>query len=126
MGVADTVQRIKRELIHMQTNMRIEESIYKKKSKVQWLKLEDANTAYFFVSMNNRKAHNQITILTKEDITIIRRMNKIKQKVVGFYQKLLGQNTRHMPAAQPEVFKVGSRLNKMQQLKLIQTFIEDD
>ncbi|XP_015164056.1 uncharacterized protein [Solanum tuberosum] len=72
------------------------------------------------------KAHNQITILTKQDITIIRRMNEIKQKVVGFYQKLLGKNTRHMPAAQPEVFKVRSRLNKMQQLKLIQTFTEDD
>lgn len=76
--------------------------------------------------MNNRMTHNQITILTKQDITIIRRMNEIKQKVVEFYQKLLGKNTRHMPAAQPEVFKVRSKLNKMQQPKLIQTFTEDD
>jgi len=63
--------------------------------------------------MKNRKAHNQITMRTKEDGTTIRGMSEIKQEVVGFYQKLLGQNTRHMPVAQPDVFKVGYRLNKM-------------
>ncbi|KAK4706639.1 hypothetical protein R3W88_033809 [Solanum pinnatisectum] len=108
-GVADRVQRIKRDLMHMQNNMRvvtmhqnmieeekklrtklikwsqIEESIYKQKSRVQWLKLGDANTAYFFASMKNKKAQNQITMLTKENGTTIRGRSEIKQEVVGLY-----------------------------------------
>ncbi|KAL3337246.1 hypothetical protein AABB24_029749 [Solanum stoloniferum] len=76
--------------------------------------------------MKNRKAQNQITMLTKEDGTTIRGRSEIKQEVVEFYQKLLGQNIRHMLAAQPDVFKAGNRLNKMQQLKLIQPFTTDD
>lgn len=49
----------------------IEESISRQKSRVQLLKLGDVNT-FFFVSMKNRKAQNQITMLTKEDGTNIR------------------------------------------------------
>lgn len=45
----------------------IEEVIYKQKSRVYWLKLGDENTKYFFTSMKNRKAHNQITVLTRDD-----------------------------------------------------------
>lgn len=34
----------------------IEESIYKQKSMVQWLKLGDTNTTYFLTNMKGRKA----------------------------------------------------------------------
>ncbi|KAH0644895.1 hypothetical protein KY284_032779 [Solanum tuberosum] len=87
-GVADRVQKIRRELMLMQNNMRvvtmhqtmieeekilrtelikwsqIEESIYKQNLRVQWLKLGDANTAYFFASMKNRK----MMPLTADDV----------------------------------------------------------
>ncbi|XP_075088364.1 uncharacterized protein LOC142170366 [Nicotiana tabacum] len=42
---------------------KIEESIYKQKSRVQWLQLGDTNSAYFFSSMKGRKVQNQITKL---------------------------------------------------------------
>ncbi|KAH0728693.1 hypothetical protein KY284_004558 [Solanum tuberosum] len=148
MGVAENVHKIMRDIMTMQTKMReapvqqnmideeklirvelvkwsqIEESIYKQKSRVQWLKLGDANNAYFFPSMKNRKAQNQINILTTEEGTIIQEVNNIRKEVVGFYQKLLGQTNKHMPVAQPEVFKDGPRLTRLQQLELIQPFIE--
>ena len=38
---------------------------------MHWPKLSDSNTTYFFPSMKGRKAHNQITMLTKEDGTIV-------------------------------------------------------
>lgn len=34
----------------------IEESIYKQKSRVQWLKFEKSNSAYFFASIKNMRA----------------------------------------------------------------------
>ncbi|KAH0658123.1 hypothetical protein KY289_026871 [Solanum tuberosum] len=82
MGVSEKVQAPRRELIDTQRTIRvrpipqdiideekvlrtelakwsmIEENIYKQKSRVQWLKLGDANNAYFFTSMKGRKAQN--------------------------------------------------------------------
>lgn len=45
---------------------KIEEAIYKQKSRIQWLKLGDDNTRYFFAAMKSRKAQNQITMLKKK------------------------------------------------------------
>ncbi|KAG5572050.1 hypothetical protein H5410_061816, partial [Solanum commersonii] len=53
-------------------------------------------------------------MLTKEDGIIFRGIHEIKQEDVEFYQKLQGQNTRQIVVAQPEVFKTGLRLNKIQ------------
>ncbi|KAK6802917.1 hypothetical protein RDI58_000701 [Solanum bulbocastanum] len=63
--------------------------------------------------IKNTKAQNQITMLTKEDGTTIKGRSEINQEVVGFYQKLLRQNNRHMPVAQLDVFKAGCKFNKM-------------
>ncbi|XP_019237273.1 PREDICTED: uncharacterized protein LOC109217477 [Nicotiana attenuata] len=46
---------------------KIEENIYKQRSRVQWLKLGDSNTAFFFTSMKGRTTQNQIKLLTTDD-----------------------------------------------------------
>lgn len=86
--VSDKVQQLRQKLIDQQQQMRnafiaqdlkevekdlkqqltkwsmIEESIYKQKSKVQWLKLGDSNIKFFFAQIKERKVQNQITMLT--------------------------------------------------------------
>ncbi|KAK4713159.1 hypothetical protein R3W88_019066 [Solanum pinnatisectum] len=143
MGVLEKVHKLRVELMDMQTHMRIisipqcmideekeirtqlnkwsriEETIYKQKSRVQWLKLGDSNTSYFYASMKNRKSQNQITMLTKDDDTIIRDSEEITREAVRFYQNLLGQANSLMPATQPEVLRDGPVLSKAQQLELI-------
>ncbi|KAH0714811.1 hypothetical protein KY284_007716 [Solanum tuberosum] len=150
MGVSKKVQKIIRELLDKQRSMRtcpnpqgstdkekalreklakwsmIEENIYKKKSRVQWLKLGDENNAYFFASMKGRKAQNQINMLTKEDDTVIREATGITKEAVGFYKKLLGQCSNHMQATQPAILKDGPVLTREQQLFLIQPFKDID
>ncbi|KAH0725555.1 hypothetical protein KY284_001420 [Solanum tuberosum] len=115
MGVSEKVQELRRELLDKQRSMRvgpntqgsideekslrtkltkwskIEEDIYKQKSRIQCLKLGDDNNAYFFASMKGRKAQNQINMLTKEDGTVIREATDVTKEAVGFYKKLLGQ-----------------------------------
>lgn len=50
----------------------IEKSIYKQKFRVQWLKLRDSNTKYFFAHiMKGRRAQNDITMLTQEHGTLL-------------------------------------------------------
>uniref|UniRef100_A0A0V0IYZ4 Putative ovule protein n=1 Tax=Solanum chacoense TaxID=4108 RepID=A0A0V0IYZ4_SOLCH len=86
----------------------------------------DSNTAYFFASMKGRKTHNQITMLTKEDGTIIRNLYDIKKEDVGFYKGLLGKSTSLMPTMQPAAMRDGPVLTRTQQLALIQPFTAED
>lgn len=137
MGVSDKVQHLRREINDTQSKMRkapipqsmldekkfliieftkwslIEESIYKHKFRIQQLKQGDANTAYFFASMQGRKSQNLITMLTKTDGTVFREPAAITKETMGFYKKL-GQNTTHMPATQPKVLKAGHVLTRPQ------------
>ncbi|XP_049406423.1 uncharacterized protein LOC125870109 [Solanum stenotomum] len=113
MKVSEKVQALRRELIDKQKNMRvgpipqdtideekvlktklakwsmIEENIYKQKYKVQWLKLGDANNAYFFASMKGMKAQNQINILTSEDETVIRKATVVQRRLEGDVKEAL-------------------------------------
>ncbi|XP_019256470.1 PREDICTED: uncharacterized protein LOC109234883 [Nicotiana attenuata] len=96
----------------------IEESIYKQKSRNQWLKLGDSNTAFFFASMKNRISHNKIRSLKTNDGEIIQSREAIEKEIVGFYKGLLGSAADTIPAIQPVIIKEGNVLDRRQQLKL--------
>lgn len=49
----------------------IKESVMQQKSRIQWLRLGDANTAYFYAHMKNRMVQNTITSLMTSDGTIV-------------------------------------------------------
>lgn len=76
--------------------------------------------------MKNRKAQNQITMLTKEDGTIIRDPEEVTKQAVKSYQNLLGKTAPTMPATQPTVLKDEPVLSRDQQLKLIQPSTKED
>lgn len=100
----------------------IEESIYREKSRVQWLKLGDSNTAYFFASMKERRNQNQIKVLQVENGSIIKGTEEVTTEIVGFYRRLLGTSTTHLAAIHPDVIKDAPVLNRHHQLQLIQPF----
>lgn len=104
----------------------IEETIYKQKSRIQWLKLGDSNSKFFHASMKGRKAQNQITMLTKADRTVIKEPNEIVTEVVGFYQQLLGQSISPILAANPAVLKEGPVLSGTPQVSLTQPFNREE
>ncbi|XP_075088341.1 uncharacterized protein LOC142170347 [Nicotiana tabacum] len=104
----------------------IEESISKHKSRVQWLKLGDSNTAFFFASMKGRASQNQIKILIVDDGSLIKTAAGIEQEIVCFYKRLLGNSASRLPAIDPNVMKQGPVLTRNQQLQLISPFTSDD
>ncbi|XP_019235367.1 PREDICTED: uncharacterized protein LOC109215708 [Nicotiana attenuata] len=76
----------------------VEESIMRQKSRVKWLKLGDANTAYFFASMKNRCSQNKIRRLIKCNGNTVQTRKDIEEEVTGFYQQLLGSLANELPA----------------------------
>ncbi|XP_019258471.1 PREDICTED: uncharacterized protein LOC109236718 [Nicotiana attenuata] len=61
----------------------IEESIYRQRSRVQWLKLGDSNSVYFFAQMKNRSNLNGIHILTNDMGDQLVLEEDIKAEIMG-------------------------------------------
>ncbi|XP_060170760.1 uncharacterized protein LOC132601709 [Lycium barbarum] len=76
---------------------KVEESIYRQKSRIQWLKLGDSNSAYFHASMKSRIAQNHINSLTEQDGSIIQTPEGIKAEIINFYKQLLGSSSSSLP-----------------------------
>ncbi|XP_019224867.1 PREDICTED: uncharacterized protein LOC109206500 [Nicotiana attenuata] len=98
----------------------IEESIYRQRSRVQWLKLGDTNSAYFIAHMKNRNNLNGIHALTNDLGVHLHMEEEIESKILGYYKQFLGSNARAIPAIDPNVMQRGAVLKREQQVKLIQ------
>ncbi|XP_009765751.1 uncharacterized protein [Nicotiana sylvestris] len=64
----------------------IEERIYRQRSRVQWLKLGDNNSAYFFAHMNNRNILNGIDDLTNDLGVQLHMEEEIETEILGYYK----------------------------------------
>nr|XP_016500683.1 PREDICTED: uncharacterized protein LOC107819114 [Nicotiana tabacum] len=99
-----------------------EESICKQKSRVQWPKLGDSNSAYFFASIKNKRAQNHIKSLASATGEIIQSEKGIEEEILGFYKNLLGAANPTLPAIQLDFIRRGSIISRAQQLQLIRPF----
>ncbi|XP_070020234.1 uncharacterized protein [Nicotiana sylvestris] len=77
----DLFEEEKKLLLQLEKWDKIEESIYKQKSRVKWLKLGDTNSAYFFASMKGRRTQNQITKLTNSNGDVLTDGKSIEAEV---------------------------------------------
>lgn len=68
----------------------------------------------FFASMKNKKAQNHITMLKKEDETLLEEPKDISEEAIGFYHKLLGQTSSGMPTAKQSILREGPMLTRSQ------------
>lgn len=93
---------------------------------MQWIKLGDSNTSYFFAQMKERKTQNQIKVFTTAAGNVISYPKDIKTEVVGFYKTLLGQAVSHIPGIHPAVIRNGPTLTRTQQFQFIQPFAAKD
>ncbi|XP_059310624.1 uncharacterized protein LOC132061973 [Lycium ferocissimum] len=97
----------------------IEESIYKQKSRIQWLKVGDSNSKYFYASMKNRHSHNNIRQLMDAAGVMLFDEVGIKNNILRFYKALLGSSTSPLPAIYPQIISNGRLLTRKHQVELI-------
>ncbi|XP_021743974.1 uncharacterized protein LOC110710018 [Chenopodium quinoa] len=91
--------------------MNIQESIYKQKSRVDWIKLGDSSSHYFFSVMKHRQGRNRIdSIFTKDDV-LLKDPILIENEIVGFYKGLLGSSDSSLPAVDLATIRRGSQLS---------------
>jgi hypothetical protein len=64
---------------------------------VQWLNLGDYNTKLFFRAMKNHQSKNKTMSVCKEDGTIVENPTKVKEEIVGLFQRLLSEVPSNTP-----------------------------
>lgn len=67
-----------------------EESLYKQKSRIKWLREGDQNTAYFLRSLCTRRNQNRISRIHDREGVEISDSGKIKEVAMNFFHNLLG------------------------------------
>ncbi|XP_059630186.1 uncharacterized protein LOC132273185 [Cornus florida] len=77
-----------------------EESTFKQKSRIQWLKAGDSNTSYFFKSMNSRFNKNKITSILDSNGYLLDTEVLIKQEVISYFKGSLGSSSHNYPGPQ--------------------------
>ncbi|KAH7866207.1 hypothetical protein Vadar_017075 [Vaccinium darrowii] len=84
-------QALERDLCKQYLSLsRAEESFAKQKSRIQWLKLGDQCTSYFFKSISQNRNRNKINSLALPNGTITNDPIEVRSTFVDFYTSLLG------------------------------------
>jgi hypothetical protein len=65
-----------------------EEIMFKQRSRVDWLKEGDRNTAFFQAKSRERAQRNRILALKKEDGSIATKQEDLETEAMGFYSNL--------------------------------------
>lgn len=104
---------------------RAEESLAKQKSRIQWLKLGDLCTSFFFKSVSNNRNRSMITSLTLSDSSSTQDIPVIKSTFVNFYHDLLGTpHGSHYDGAPRVNELIQRKLTDEQNLAMVQTITD--
>ncbi|XP_056691739.1 uncharacterized protein [Spinacia oleracea] len=70
--------------------LKVQESAYRQKSRIQWLQLGDSNSKFFFSAMKERYAINSIDVLYDDQDTKLTNETDIQAEIKKIYEKLIG------------------------------------
>lgn len=107
-------------LLQLHKFLQVEESILKQKARVQWLKLGDSNTHFFFHAMKERYLQDSIEILHDENGAKLITTNDIQQKVMRFYKGLMGTTALQLPSVDVAMLRAGIQVSSTDATALIQ------
>ncbi|CAK8531456.1 unnamed protein product [Lathyrus sativus] len=89
------------------------------RSKLDWLREGDSNSAFFYAYLNSRHAVTHLSQLQKEDGTYIQNMPDIEKEVCDFYAKLYGIQEHRVSMIDINAMREGPQLIMMQRAELI-------
>jgi len=67
------------------STVRAEESFFKQKARIQWLRLGDQNTSFFHKSVNGRHNKNRLLSVTREDGEVVEGHKTVKSEVIAYF-----------------------------------------
>ncbi|XP_021866679.2 uncharacterized protein [Spinacia oleracea] len=89
----------------------IQESAFKQKSRIQWLKLGDSNSKLFFSAMRERNSRNSIDELFDSAGQKLSTNKEITEEIRNFYTALIGTAASSIVGIDVEVVRRGNQLS---------------
>ncbi|XP_062109574.1 uncharacterized protein LOC133821078 [Humulus lupulus] len=102
------------------------DSFLRQKSKVDWLRYGDDNTAYVHACLKQRRAFNCITSVVTESSQLIEKFDDVVAHFVTHFQKIMGSNSSASVLIQHSCFSLGHRLSLDQQINLVRPFTKKE
>ena len=91
--------------------MAVEESAYRQKSRIQWLKLGVNNNHFFFHSMKERFVRNSIEVFYDDNGVKLFENDDIQNEVLEFYKKLLGRAASSLAGMDIPIIRNGRQVS---------------
>ncbi|XP_062080858.1 uncharacterized protein LOC133785653 [Humulus lupulus] len=102
------------------------ESFLRQKSKINWLRFGDENTAYFRASLKQRKMRNRISSFINDEGHIVENYPEVIDHFYNHFRGVMGKVSLASRQIDQNCFKEGHTLTLEQQLRLIQPFTRKD
>ncbi|XP_058762538.1 uncharacterized protein LOC131635918 [Vicia villosa] len=94
----------------------MEESILRKRSKIEWVRLGDGNNSFFHSSVRSRQKHKQINRLIKEDGGVCDTHEAMEEEVLNFYKGLMGTAEKNLEGVDIAAIRKGKQLCREQRI----------
>ncbi|XP_056698434.1 uncharacterized protein [Spinacia oleracea] len=91
--------------------LKVQESAYRQKSRIQWLQLGDSNSKFFFSAMKERYAINSIDVLYDDHGTKLTTETDIQAEIKNFYGKLIGSAATSLTGIDVPIVRHGIQLS---------------
>ncbi|XP_062107426.1 uncharacterized protein LOC133818525 [Humulus lupulus] len=102
------------------------DSFLRKKSKVDWLRFGDDNTAFFHACLKQRRANNCITSVVSDSGELIENFDDVVKHFVHHFQKIMGSSSNASVPVQSSCFRLGHCLSLEQQVQLVRPFTKKE
>ncbi|XP_062075302.1 uncharacterized protein LOC133779348 [Humulus lupulus] len=102
------------------------ESFLRQKSKINWLRFGDENTAYFHASLKQQKMRNRISSFINEEGHIVENYSEVIDHFYNHFRGVMGKVSLASRQIDQNCFIHGHTLSLEQQLNLTQPFTRKD
>ncbi|XP_058726518.1 uncharacterized protein LOC131597876 [Vicia villosa] len=96
----------------------LEEKIIMQRSKIDWLKMGDENSTFFYAYLKTKQKTKSIIMLRKNDGTVITKQKYIEQEILEFYRSLMGTDSPNLVHINVEAMRKGKQVNWEQRVYL--------
>ncbi|XP_056695746.1 uncharacterized protein [Spinacia oleracea] len=100
----------KKQLELLKKFLGIQESAYRQKSRIQWLKTGDSNSKFFFSAMKERYTRNSIDLLYDTAGRKLVTTEEIQKEICDFYKELVGSAADNLVGIDLDVVRKGNQL----------------
>ncbi|XP_030449341.2 uncharacterized protein LOC115671829 [Syzygium oleosum] len=117
---------LEKEHLQVFSDLRLqEESFFKQKSRIKWLKEGDMNSKYFHHFVNKRQLHNRILSVSDDDGAVLSDPRLIHSHIVSFFETLLKANSPTLRPTCAEVRAVVDRALSANQILFLSREVTD-